>query len=109
MWDIAQSLDHMTQGLRYDWPKEFIDTPTCHHCDVTFFSDVIRHSSYFSEVMWNSRHSSLRSCDIPDIRCVKIRVGSKEQGAKKLCTHFPRKFQTHLTKTNESRETSKLR
>ena len=27
-----------------------------HHCDVTFFSDVIRHS----------RHSSLTSLDIPD-------------------------------------------
>ena len=30
----------------------FIDTPTCHHWDVTFFSDV----------MWHSRHS----CDVID-------------------------------------------
>ena len=24
IWDVVQSLGHMTQGLEYDWPKEYV-------------------------------------------------------------------------------------
>ena len=41
-------------------------------CDVTFLSDVIRHSRHFCEIMLHSKHSSLTSLDSQDVPDIPV-------------------------------------